>query len=103
MILPVGRYMVAAPLRIPPLNEMIEILRSLASATTQSPSILPFTNVACDMNGALNSRYGSALSTFESLRAVHFVHRPFRSPKLYCPSATTSPVGENIFHWPWLT
>jgi hypothetical protein len=51
--LPVGSQVVAAPLRWPSLNAIINTLRSLASVTTQSPSSLPLTNVACDMNGAL--------------------------------------------------
>src|SRR6476620_3113749 len=103
MILPVGRYVVAGPLRRPSLNEMMEILRSFESAMTHSPSSLPFANVACDMNGALNSLNGSSFNIGESLRAFQRVHMPLRSLKLYWPSATTSPVGEYIFHVPWLT
>src|SRR3954453_10261210 len=103
MILPLGRYVVAWPLRWPPLNEITETLRSLESVMIQSPSILPFANVACDINGALKSLYGNSLSIAESFRAFQRVHMPLRSPKLYWPWATTSPLGEIIFQVPWLT
>ena len=70
------------PLRSPALNEMISTLRSFASVMTQSPSILPSLNVACDMNGALKCLNGNSLNVGESLWPFQRVHIPLRSPKV---------------------